>query len=281
MRSLTKAWVASMTNISIGGGASSSINRAQNNIDRSSERISSGLRINSAADDAAGLAISNRLSAQGSEFSQSIRNASDGISLAQTALGALSSVTENIQRLRELSLQAANGILNESDRKALNAEAGQLKAEISRVFESSEFNGVPLFSNDAEVNIQVGSGKEDAIAIQKTNLVEQLESINFASLNLSSAQGAQSALGTLDQLQEGLGAATTQFGASINRFTSTIDQLGSSLENSESARSRIQDADFAREASELASSRILLDVGIALQAQANQDRASVLNLLST
>ncbi len=266
-----------MTNISIGGG-SSSIHSAQSNIERSSQRLSSGLRINSAADDAAGLAISNRLSAQSSEFSQSMRNASDGISLAQTALGALSSVTENIQRLRELSLQAANGVLNDSDRKAINAEAGQLKAEIGRVFEDSEFNGVPLLSNDSAVNIQVGS--DSGIAIQKTNLVEELESIGFADLDLGSASGAQSALGLLDTLQERVGSATTEFGASINRLSSTIDNLGNSLESSESARSRIQDADFAREASELASGRILLSVGIAMQVQANQDRASVLNLLS-
>lgn len=260
-------------------GISGSINSASQGVANSARRISSGLRINSAGDDAAGQAISNRLVSQITEFSQSMRNASDGISLAQTASGDLSNITDNIQRLRELSLQAANGILNSSDRKAIGAEASQLSAEITSVIERSNFNGVPLLSSDESISIQVGSESGNSVDIQTTNLQDTLGTLDFANLDLSSAAGAQEALGLLDELQGSVDGAATEFGASINRFESTINNLGVSQVNAEASRSRIQDADIAKEVSELAKFKIMQEVGIALQVQANENNALVLNLL--
>lgn len=263
--------------INLGVGSSFNfINSAQSSAARASERIASGLRINRAGDDAAGLAISNRLVSSITEFSQSIRNAGDGISLAQTANGDLSSMTENLQRLRELSIQAANGILNDKDREAIGAEAKQLGAEIARIAENSNFNGVPLLSSDKGLSIQVGG---DGLEIQTANLQEELVNLGLADLDLSSAAGAQSALLVIDELQVAVDGVATEFGASVNRLESTINTLGLSQVNAEASRSRIQDADIAREVSVLARSLILLEAGIALQAQANNNRSLVLNLL--
>ncbi len=261
------------------GGQNRYIQQAQQGVATSAQRIASGLRINSAADDAAGLAISNRLTANTTAFSQSIRNASDGISLAQTASGSLSNVTDNIQRLRELSIQSANGILNDSDRKAIAAEANQLGAEIARVIENSSFNNVPLLSNSGGISIQVGGESDDNINIQTADLQQKLSDLGFANLNLGSAEGAQNALGVLDELQGSVDSAAIEFGASINRFESTINTLSNSRVNAEASRSRIQDADIARESSELARFQVMKDVAIALQVQANNNNASVLNLL--
>jgi len=257
--------------------SSSYINSAQSSAARASERIASGLRINRAGDDAAGLAISNRLVSSITEFSQSMRNAGDGISLAQTASGDLSGMTENLQRLRELSVQAANGILNDKDREAIGAEAKQLGAEIVRIAENSNFNGVPLLSGDSSVSIQVG---DSGLEIQTANLQDELVNLGLAELDLSSAAGAQSALSVLDELQAKVSSVATEFGASVNRLESTINNLGISQENAEASRSRIQDADIAREVSVLARSLILQEAGIALQAQANNNRSLVLKLLA-
>ncbi len=262
------------------GNSFGAIRNSQQAFFQAAERISSGQRINSAADDAAGLAISNRLGSQISEFSQASRNASDGISLAQVGDGALQSVTENLQRIRELSLQAANGTLNDSDRSVINREAQQLREEITRITETTEFNGRSVLANDDSVSIQAGSSEESRVEIGGVNLLQVLEDSGLNELDLSSREGALSAIEVTDEVQQSVNEGSTNFGAAINRLDSTINNLGSAQENAAASRSRIQDADMAREVSELAQSQIQSQASIAMQAQANKQARFVLNLLS-
>ncbi len=256
------------------------IERNQRTLDQTAERISSGRRINSAADDPAGFAIVNRINSQVDGFNQSIRNVSDGISQVQTAGGALDNVNEGIQRIRELSLQAANGTNNESDRGAINAEAQELREDISRTLEQTNFNGRPLFDSEEPTVIQAGPGNEDQVEIEGSNLVEELENTGLNEIDLSSPEGAQQAIQVLDEFQTQVDQANANFGAAANRFESTINNLGNASENAQASASRIGDADIAREVSDRAAAEIRGEVQIALRAQANQQDQQVLNLLS-
>lgn len=260
-------------------GSSASLNRANSDFSQAAERIGSGQRINSAADDAAGSAISERINAQIRGFDQASRNTSDGISLAQTALGDLSSITESIQRLRELSIQAANGTLSQSDRDTINAEAFQLKSEVSRVVEGSQFNGVPTLSKDSTINIQTGPNSGDQVGIATRNLNTSLESSGFNAIDLSSGAGAAESIAALDRMLNQISEASVNFGASINRFESTISTLGESSVNAAASQSRIRDADMAREISKLSSSLVMQEANIALKVQANAQAALILKLL--
>ena len=260
-------------------GNSSIINQASINIQRSSERIASGLQINSAADDAAGLAVANRFNVQATEFSQSARNANDGISLLQVAEGGLSSVTDSLERIRELSLQASNGVLNDSDREALNNEAQQLRDEIVRTVESTNFNGQNVLSASESVNIQIGSSEEDQIEVGGEDLSALLDNIDFENLDLSTQEGAQNALDLIDQVQEGVDSSSAEVGAQINRLDSSINTLLNSEVTTVESSSRIESADIAREISELAANNIRQETAIALQGQANQEGRNVLRLL--
>ncbi len=265
------------------GSASSgfgAIERNQRVLDQTAERIGSGRRINSAADDPAGFAIVNRINSQVDGFNQSVRNVSDGISQVQTGGGALDNVSDSVSRLRELALQAANGTNNDSDREAINAEAQQLREEIGRTLEDTSFNGRPLFNSDEATIIQAGPGSEDQVDIDGNNLVEQAETTGLNDIDFSSAQGAQDALEVLDDFQAQVDQTNANFGAAANRFESAINNLNTSSENAQASASRIGDADIAREVSERAASEIRGEVQIALRAQANQRDQQVLNLLS-
>ena len=254
--------------------------QAQTNRDASAERIASGVQINSAADNAAGLVIVNRSTSAIIEFQQGIRNASDGIALLQTADGSLGSIDENLQRFRELALQASNGTLSDSDRAALNAEALQLRDEINRIISSTSFNGQPVLTREGSINIQSGSDSGDAIQIRTRDVQQQLADLSFDKIDLGSSSGAQEALGILDSARDLVNQTSSGFGASVNRLQSTINNLQNSRTDAEATRSRINDTDYARETSEQARNDVLLQAGLAIQAQANIRSELVLRLLS-
>ena len=255
------------------------INRANQGLVQSAERIASGSRINSASDDAAGLVISERLSRQIDGFNQSIRNANDGVSYLQTADASLSGISDGVQRLRELSLQAANGTLNDRDRSALNDEAQQIKSEIQRNVESSQFNGRQLLANNEEpLRLQVGPEAEDQLELRLDDVSAFLEEFN--QIDLSSRQSAQNAIGVLDEVQDNVVQVRSDIGAGLNRLDSTINNLAQSELSAQQSRSRISDADIAKEVSELTVNQIKRDASIAIQVQANKRGNSLLNLLS-
>ena len=255
---------------------------AQNSlaIQRSSERIASGERINSAADDAAGLAIVNRFDSQINEFSQSARNANDAISLLETAEGGLDSVTQNLQRLNELALQASNGILNDADRDALNQEASQLLDEVRSTIDNTQFNNRPILSESENISIQLDDSEAGSVELALENFSSVAEELGFDEIDLSNPESAQNALGIVADFQSQLDGASAEIGAQINRFDSSINSLLNSEVTATESRSRIGDADVAREISELVGTQVRQDASIAVQAQANESARDVLRLLS-
>ena len=244
------------------------------------QRLSSGLRINSAKDDAAGLAISQRMTTQVRGMDVAARNANDGISLAQTAEGALSSIGENMQRIRELAVQAANGTNSATDRAALQKEVTQLSAEITRVKDNSSFNGTKLLDGSTtSFTIQVGAdaGADNQISISTVDMTATATAV--AALDISSASGATAALTAIDTQLQTVNTARADLGAIQNRFSSVISNLQNSSENLSAARSRIQDTDYAKETAELTRTQILQQAGTAMLAQAKSVPQNVLSLL--
>ena len=244
------------------------------------QRLSSGLRINSAKDDAAGLAISQRMTTQIRGMDVAARNANDGISLAQTAEGALSSIGENMQRIRELAVQAANGTNSAEDRAALQKEVTQLSDEITRVKNNSSFNGTKLLDGStASFTIQVGAdaGSDNQIDISTVDMTATATAV--AALDISSASGATAALTAIDTQLQTVNTARADLGAIQNRFSSVISNLQNSSENLSAARSRIQDTDYAKETAELTRTQILQQAGTAMLAQAKSAPQNVLSLL--
>ena len=270
--------VQSINNNGLSLGILQGLNKAQNKQETALERISSGKQVNSAADNAAGLAIIERFAAQIDGFGQAIRNTSDGISFAQVAESSLSSISDDLQRIRELSIQSANGSLSDTDRSNLQSEVGQLQDEISRRLEQSNFNGVNLFTNDAEISFQVGANANETIELTTEDLTAQFDDI--AAIDISTQAGAQNALADIDSALQTLSDQRVDFGAVANRFESTIDNLQNNRINTADARSRIEDADIAREISESIAGGIQQQAGIAAQAQANTSAELVLRLLA-
>ena len=244
------------------------------------QRLSSGLRINSAKDDAAGLAISQRMTTQVRGMDVAARNANDGISLAQTAEGALSSIGENMQRIRELAVQAANGTNSAEDRAALQKEVTQLSDEITRVKNNSSFNGTKLLDGSTtSFTIQVGAdaGADNQISISTVDMSATATAV--AALDISTASGATAALTAIDTQLQTVNTARADLGAIQNRFSSVISNLQNSSENLSAARSRIQDTDYAKETAELTRTQILQQAGTAMLAQAKSVPQNVLSLL--
>ena len=238
------------------------------------ERLSTGKRINSAKDDAAGLAISSSMTSQIRGMSQAIRNANDGISLAQTADGALGEVTNMLQRIRELSVQSASGTYSSDDRANLQSEVTQLGAQIDDIIANTKFNGVAVFgSSDVTVSIQTGSGSSDQTTLTVTGL------------DVSAASGADVTSGStsvLDDVDNALKAVNTtraSLGAGQSRLESVVNNLNNQVINLSDARSRIEDADFSAESTNLAKAQILNQASTAMLAQANQSQSNVLSLL--
>ncbi len=263
----------------------SSLN-AQRNLTKSSDelgvalqRLSSGLRINSAKDDAAGLQISNRLTSQINGLNQAQRNANDGISLAQVAEGALNETTNILQRIRTLAIQSANGSNSTADRITIQAEVSELVAEIDRIANDTSFGTTNLLSGGfaAGTNFQVGAEANQIITVSIPN--QNATAIGVNAITVSSVLGAQAtivavdlAIGVVDNTRGGLGAFQ-------NRLTSTIANLANISENVSAARARIRDADFAAESANLAKNQVLQQAGLSILSQANSSSQSVLSLL--
>ncbi|MFT5118092.1 MAG: flagellin [Kiritimatiellia bacterium] len=197
----------------------------------------------------------------------------------QAAESGFSSITENLHRLRELSVQSANGTLNDNDRKFLNQESQQLKNAISRTIEDSTFNKKSLYATDVSISIQVGNNASDNIEVGVANFADVLTNIHFSALDLSTAEGAASAPTIVNELQTQVDGSSASIGASINRLDSSINNLYNREENTVAARLQIKDADMAKEISALAANRLRQDVSISLQAQANASASNVLRLL--
>jgi flagellin len=258
---------------------------SQSSLATSMQRLSSGLRINSAADDAAGLAISQRMGAQVRGMNVAIRNANDGISLAQTADGALSSVSDSLQRMRELAVQARNSTNSNSDKESLNLEFTQLSAEIGRVLGGTTFNGKAILGADATtLTFQVGANvsTNDSISITTTNLTADTAITTVTGASIGSASDATAiatVITNIDLAIDDINSQRATFGASQNRFNSVVANLRSGVENQSAAASRITDADFAMETANMSRAQILQQAGTAMVAQANQLPQSVLRLL--
>src|SRR5574343_1927308 len=245
---------------------------AQSAMNQSIQRLSSGLRVNSSKDDAAGMAIASRMDAQIRGQDVAVRNANDAISFAQTAEGAVSKVSDSLQRMRELAVQAANGTYSSGDLSNLDAEYQQLSAEITRVTGNTKFNGTSVFG--ASTTFQIGSGTADTItmsAISSSNIT-QGGSISTAAL-------ATAAMSSIDTALDNANTTRATLGAYQNRFDSVIANLQVSTENMSSAKSRIMDADFAAETAKMTRAQILQQAGTAMLAQANQLPNSVMTLL--
>lgn len=266
-------------NITGASASTSSLSSTSDRTEKLYDQLSSGKRITSAADDAAGLAISTQMSTETQGQRQAMANAADGVSLTQTAAGALESVTENVQRIRELSVQAANSTYSSSDREAMNAEAQMLVEETNSILESADFNGVSLFNNSDDQVFQVGEDAGDSLTVEANDLASQVSDMGFGSIDLTTAEGASAALEMSDSVLDAVSATAAEYGAVQNQFESVINGLEESVLNSTAATSQIQDLDYAEAISELAAEQVREQAGIAVQAMANENQGNVLRLL--
>ncbi|MCE1184256.1 flagellin [Zoogloea sp.] len=247
---------------------------------KSVQRLSSGLRINGASDDAAGLAIADKMNSQAKGFDVAIRNANDGISMAQTAESAMQAVTDNLQRMRELAVQSANGTYTSGDQANMDTEFQQLQSEIQRVVGGTTFNGQNVLNLSSNVNFQVGAGTAttDTITVQSSAVT--LSGVSAAVTgSISAASAATAAIANIDTQINNLNTARATWGAVQNRFSSVVQTLQVASENAKSSRGRIMDADFAQETSNMTRGQILQQAGTAMVAQANSAPNNVLSLL--
>ncbi|NIJ31982.1 flagellin [Sphingomonas oligoaromativorans] len=271
--------------------AQNSSRMANDALSQAMARLSSGKRINSASDDAAGLAISNSMTAQIKGMNQAIRNANDGISLAQTADGALDEVTNALQRMHELAVQSASGTYQDSDRTNMQAEVTALSAQVQSIL-GTQFNGNALFDKTTaagtvstnKLTIQTGNDSTDTVDIAQSSMkeVSDLTDAGGTPLDISTQAGATAALGSTGVIQvalDAVGTARAQLGANESRLNSVVNNLTNNVTNLTDANSRIQDADFSAETTNLAKAQILSQASTAMLAQANQSQQGVLKLL--
>lgn len=247
------------------------------------ERLSSGKRINTSKDDAAGLAIASSMTSQIRGMNQAIRNSNDGISFAQTAEGALSEVTNMLQRIRELAVQSKSGTYSATDRTNLNAEASQLQAQISDILTNTKFNGVTVFDYAAtdtasdDIVIQAGADAATVVNVAKAYLDSTaFEAADFAVTDVATATAT---IGNVDTQLGAIATARATLGAAQSRLESVVNNLTNNVTNLSDARSRIEDADFSAETTNLAKAQILSQASTAMLAQANQSQQGVLSLL--
>ena len=263
--------------------AQRALSMSQGSLATSMQRLSSGMRVNSAKDDAAGLAIADRMSTQVRGMNVAIRNANDAISLAQTAEGALGKIGDAFQRMRELAVQSANGTNTSVDRDNLQAEFKELQAEVTRLGKDTRFNGQQVLTGST-ATFQVGANQGETIDIVSLNITDpssKSSTASSATISISGTNASQSNL-ALDAIDKALSEITTQratYGAAQNRFESVIANLQVAAENQSAARGRIMDADFAQETANLSRAQILQQAGNAMVAQANQMPQQVLKLL--
>jgi flagellin len=257
---------------------------SQSTVNDSMARLSSGLRITKAGDDAAGLAISVKLEAQIKSYNQAARNANDGLSMIQTAEAALNTSSNILTRLRELAMQSASDGIGNSERGYINTEASQLVSEIARNAASTKYNGTNLLDKSAgsTLEFQVGIGSDavnDRITVDMTQIDATTTGLSIGSLDLSSKTNAQNALDTLDTAIGKLSDARSRLGAAGNRFSNAIQNIQTFAESLSAADSRIRDVDVAEETSNMSKSQILMQAGISVLAQANQQPQMALKLL--
>jgi len=268
--------------------AQRNLNMSQGSLATSMQRLSSGLRVNSAKDDAAGLAIAERMNAQVRGMNVAVRNANDGISMAQTAEGALSQVGNSLQRMRELAVQARNSTNSSSDKDSLNKEFAQLQAEISRVLGGTTFNGKHILGADAtSLTFQIGANTtaDDTITIATSDMTldTTITAVTNSTTAVIDASATSGAIGTvidnIDKALDSINDTRATYGATQSRFDAIITNLQVGVENQSAARSRIMDADFAAETANMSRSQVLQQAGTAMVAQANQLPNQVLKLL--
>lgn len=252
---------------------------SDNALGKTMEKLSSGYRINRAADDAAGLAISEKMRTLINSYEQAQRNAQDGISLLQTAEGALTEVHAMLQRMHTLATQSANGTYDDTvDRNALQAEVDQLIAEIDNIATSTEFNGIKLLNGSStSVSFQIGAYSSNSLTVALADM--QTATLGVSGVNIATQSGAQAALAVIKSAINQVSDQRGTFGAAQNRLEHTINNLGVAAENLSAAESRIRDADMAYEMTQFTKNQILVQAGTAMLAQANARPQSVLQLL--
>lgn len=285
--------MAGLTNISF-YNAQRSMATAQSGLAQATQRLSTGLRINSSKDDAAGLAIAERMNSQNRGMAVAVRNANDAISMSQTAEGALGNVADALQRMRELGVQARNATNTGTDKNALDQEFGQLAQEVQRIFTGTNFNGKAVVGADAGAQtyqIGAGTGAADSITITTKDMTADTDITTVAGTDLAGAGRAKidstadaTAIGTvLDNIDKALASVNSEranYGAVQNRFDSVIKNLSSSMEATSASRGRIMDADFATETANLAKYQVLQQASASMLAQSNQQGGWVLKLLA-
>ena len=258
-------------------------------LSKAMQQLSTGRRINSAADDAAGLAISDKLTAQIRGLNQAIRNANDGISMLQTAEGATNEITNMLQRMRELGVQAANDTYSSADRSALQLEYSQLSDEISRISNNTKWNNMNIFATTASgaigtsgvVYFQVGIDGASGATISATFSAMDSTTLSVSAGDLTTQSGAQSALGALDSAIAKVDTFRAKLGSKISRLTYAADNLANISTNTAESRSRILDTDYAAATTELARTQIIQQAATAVLAQANSQSQTVLKLLQS
>ena len=274
--------------------ASNASAKANDALSTAMERLSTGKRINSAKDDAAGLAIASSMTAQIRGMNQGIRNANDGISLAQTAEGALDEVSNMLQRMRELRVQSENGTYSTADKQNIYAEQNALADQIRSVVQNTKFNGTELFTGDAgdarEITIQAGANASDTVTLSIDNLTSDTDNALALVVDFDTDLGMVGdsadettpvvpSIAAFDNALKQIATVRAGLGASQNRLESAVNNLTSNATNLSDARSRIEDADFSAESTNLAKAQILSQASTAMLSQANQSQQGVLKLL--
>ena len=262
--------------------AQRNLTMSQSSLSTSLQRLSSGLRVNSAKDDAAGLAIATRMTAQARGMTVAIRNSNDAISLTQTAEGALGQIKDHLLRMRDIAVQSSNATNSSSDRAALEAEFDQLQEEVNRIGSQTTFNGLKILDSNAGAQVfQVGSNGGETITVTTTAISAGAVATATASgsTTVGTSAGATSAIGTIDAAIDKVNTDRATYGAAQVRFEGVVSMLQISRENQEAAASRIMDADFASETAALTRAQILQQAGTAMLAQANALPNNVLSLL--
>jgi len=258
------------------------LNKSQSALNQSIQRLSSGMRVNSAKDDAAGMAIASRMDSVIRGQNVAVRNANDAISFSQTAEGALTKISDNLQRMRELSVQSANGTNGDDDRESLNTEFAQLQDEIIRITDNTKFNGINVLDGTSH-NFQIGSGTDADNVIQITSADmsagDVADAADSGAVDITTEAGATAAIDAIDLALKEVNTENIKHGANQNRFSAVISTLQVSVENQTTARIRIMDTDYASETATMARGQILQQAGMAMLAQANQLPNGVMALM--
>ncbi len=262
----------------VDGGVSSLLNQVQEKQNTLLEKLASGKEINSASDGAAAQQIIDRLTSEVEGNRQAVNNVYDGISLAQVAEGGLSTINDDVNRIRELTIQSGNGVLSDGDRQALQSEISQLQENISFTIEQTNFAGKPLLSDNGALSFQVGANGGNSVDVKTQDIGSQLSDV--LSIDLTSGSSIDDALNATDEAIEILGGARGDLGATQNSLASTARNLTQSNVNTAEARSRIQDLDYAQASSQQAANDVQGQAALTVQAQANQQQGQVLALLS-